>query len=195
VIPSNPQPQTYLSAARYALISVVVPLTILWLATRKRVGTLWMLIAVVVALAIPTLVFLYRLGSSVPSLEDPATWAAVTPFVMTSLAGLPVLAYAVLVCRALVKRRSRRLAWLAGLTVMATLVISAIWLWFDTRLTLGDPREHYTWSDWYSAIMMGAYAVGLLASIAWTACGLFRFVVMRAGRKFGRMGRTPVLME
>jgi tRNA A-37 threonylcarbamoyl transferase component Bud32/outer membrane protein assembly factor BamB len=194
VIPSNPQPQTYLSAAGLALINVVVPLIILWLARRRRVGGLRMLIALLIAVAIPPTVFLYRFGSFGPELEDPATWATMTHFVTNSLAGLPVLAYAVLACRALAKRRARRLAWLAVLTMLATLMIAAIWLWSDTRIPLGDAREHYTWSDWYLVIMIGAYVAGLLALTAWAAWGLFRFVV-QAGRKFGRMGRTPVLIE
>jgi len=195
VTPSfNPQPQTYLSVARLALINVVLPLAILRLATRRRVLGIRLLIALPIAVAIPLVVLLYRSGSFSPALEDPATWAAIMPLVVSSLVGLPVLAYAVLACRTLVNRRGTRFAWLAGLTVMATLVIAATWLWSDMRNSSGDAREHYTWSAWYLVIMMGAYVVGLLALTAWAARGFFRYVV-RAGRKLGRMGRTPALTE
>jgi hypothetical protein len=127
-IPSNPQPQTHLSVAWLALLNVVVPLAILRLATRKRISSLRLLMALPAAVAVPVAVFLSRFGSLTPPLDDPSTWVAVGIFALTSLAGLPVLIYLTSAAVILLRRRWRRFLALIGLTVVVSVVLSMIWL-------------------------------------------------------------------
>jgi hypothetical protein len=54
---------------------------------------------------------------------------------------------------------------IAGLTTVASAIISAVWLRYDSR---GMPAiEHYGWSGWPLAIVLGAYAAGVLILIGW----------------------------
>jgi hypothetical protein len=205
-ISSNPQPQTYLSVAGLALLNVVVPLAILRLATRRRRGSLPLLMALPVAVAVPVAGFLFRFKSLWPPRDDdPSAWVAdrtfaltslaghpgtapaqddrflLAVFALTSLAGLPVLVYLTAAVMTLVRRRWGRLALLIGLTVVVGVMIGLVWLGMDRQSTLA--LEHYTWSGWYEVAMPAAYVVGLLALVEWLARGLSRLV---RGRRRGK---------
>jgi hypothetical protein len=79
---------------------------------------------------------------------------------MAAFAGLPVLAYARIAGQSIFHRRWRPLAWLAGLTAVASVAVGAFWLWSEMR---GMPAiERYTWSGWYMVLVPGAYVVGSL---------------------------------
>jgi hypothetical protein len=82
-----------------------------------------------------------------------------------TLAGLPVAIYAALIASSAFRRRWRRLVKLVGLTLLITVVIGAGWLWFDMRSM--PAIEHYERSGWELAILVGAYAVGAGAILAW----------------------------
>jgi hypothetical protein len=176
-IPSNPQPRTYLLVAWLALLSVVVPLATLRLATRRPISSLRLVIALPAAAAIPVAGFLYRLGSWTLPLDDPSTWAAAGTFALTSLAGLPILFYLTAAASILVRRHWRRLLLLLALTVIASVLLGGIWLGWDSHRMRDVEREHYNWSDWYEAVLPGVYAVGVLALVAWAVRRLIRFAV------------------
>ncbi len=148
-----------------ALINIVVPLTVLRFATRKRRGSMMLLLTLPIVVAIPLATFLAMSRTLKPPLEEPATWSAMAQLALSSLGGLPVLAFAVLAGRCCVRRRSRRLTWLAGLTAIASLLIAAVWMWFDMKSMVA--LEHYAWRGWYQIALPGGYAVGTLALVAW----------------------------
>jgi hypothetical protein len=56
--------------------------------------------------------------------------------------------------------------------VLITVVIGAGWLWFDMRSM--PAIEHYERSGWELAILVGAYAVGAGAILAWFGREVFR---------------------
>jgi len=169
-----------------ALVDVVLPLVILRLAARPRVWSVRFLMALPVAAAVPLTVFL-ALEPLVPALPDPFPSSARLLFILGTLAGIPVVAYMIMVAATLLRRRWRRLALLAGLTVLAAVVLGLIWLWSDMRAM--PAIEHYTWSGWYQVVLPAAYVVGMLGTIAWAALGFFR-LVMRVGRR--RAAVTPL---
>lgn len=173
-ISSNAKPRTYGTAAWLALINVVLPLAILRLAARRRVSSLRLLLALPVAVAVPLAMFLHQFGSWTPPLDDPSTWNAVRPFALTALAGLPILFYLVSAAGILVRRRWRRSAVLIGLTVVASVVLGALWLRWDAQTMFASELAHYNGSDWYLVVLPGAYAVGVLLLVGWVLRGMFR---------------------
>jgi len=169
----------YLALAGIALIDVVVPLAILWLATRKRFWSVRMLLALPVVIAIPLGVGLTLKRLLPVELPDPIRWHAFLFFTLVSLAGLPPLAYLALVGSTLVRRRWRRLALIVGLTAIVAAVIGTYWLQSDMQSM--PAIEHYSWSAWHLLAWPAAYAVGLLVLIGWA--------LRRAGRMTMRLGR------
>jgi len=172
-------PVRYLALAGIALIDVVVPLAILWLATRKRFWSVRMLLALPVVIAIPLGVGLTLKRLLPVELPDPIRWHAFLFFTLVSLAGLPPLAYLALVGSTLVRRRWRRLALIVGLTAIVAAVIGTYWLQSDMQSM--PAIEHYSWSAWHLLAWPAAYAVGLLVLIGWA--------LRRAGRMTMRLGR------
>jgi tRNA A-37 threonylcarbamoyl transferase component Bud32/outer membrane protein assembly factor BamB len=172
-IPTNPQPASYLSVACLALINVAMPLGILWLATRHRVSRVKLLMALPIFVAIPVATFFYRFGAVSAPLDDPATWADISSFVVTSVLGVPVLAYVAAAGVAAARRRWRPVATLIALTVIISVFLGVAWLARDRQVMLA--LEHYTWAGWYHVFLPGAYTVGLLALGAWAVRGLIRF--------------------
>ena len=86
-------------------------------------------------------------------------------FVLGTLAGLPIIFYAVSVVANLFRRRWKALAWVAGLTAIGSAIIAAAWLWADSRTM--PAIEHYGRSGWPLVLVPGAYAVGVLLLIGW----------------------------
>ncbi|HZW30304.1 MAG TPA: VCBS repeat-containing protein, partial [Isosphaeraceae bacterium] len=172
-----------LAVVALALLNVGLPLVILRLAARRRPWTLRLLMALPVAAAIPLTAFL-ALEPLIPSLPAPFPSSAKTLYTLGTLAGIPVVAYPILVGWSLIRRNWRGLAMLAGLTVAVSLAIGLTWLRVGMRAM--PAIEHYTWSEWYAIVLPGAYAVGFLFVSDKTIRGVTRWV--------GRRGR-PERME
>jgi hypothetical protein len=110
-----------------------------------------------------------------PSVLANATLLSLSPKVLFgfgTLAGLPVAICAALIASSAFRRRWRRLVKLVGLTLLITVVIGAGWLWFDMRSM--PAIEHYERSGWELVILVGAYAVGAGAILAWFGRKVFR---------------------
>jgi hypothetical protein len=156
-----------------ALINVVIPVVILRMATRRRLGSLRLLLALPVAVAIPIAILI--MVKSLSREVSVASWpVAILALTVVSIAGLPVLGYAGIVGLSILRRRWRQLAWLAGLTALASVAVGACWLGFDLRDM--PAIERYNWSGWYGVALPSAYAVGVLALIAWAVRGAARLV-------------------
>jgi hypothetical protein len=166
-------PLVFLGLAGLALINVVVPLSILKLATRRRVWGVRLLMALPVVVAIPLAAFL-AIESVTPSMAGLSVERAILIIMLSTLGGLPVVVYAALIGSSLLRRRWLRFAVLAFLTLLASFALGAYWLGSD--LPRMPAIEHYTWSEWYGVIFPGAYAVGVLASIAWVLRCLSRMM-------------------
>jgi hypothetical protein len=167
-----------LAVVGLALLNVFLPLGALRLAARRRPWTMRLLMALPVAAAVPLTAFV-ALEPLIPTLPAPFPSSSKVLFTLGSLAGIPIVSFAAVAGRNLVRRRWRRLALLTGLTVLASLAIGLVWLQIDIRSM--PPIEHYSWSGWYLAVLPGAYSLGLLLVMAWTIRGMLR-LPRRQGR-------------
>src|SRR5207248_1304780 len=113
-----------------ALVNVVVPLLILKLATRRRVWSVRMLLALPAVVAIPMTAFL-TFVSATPSMAGASAGEAIAGFGRATVGGLPIVVYLALVGESLIRRRRRRLVKLAVLGVLATAVLAGFWLLED----------------------------------------------------------------
>ncbi len=166
-------PQFVLAMCGMALINVLVPLLILKLATRRRVWSVRMLLALPAVVAIPMTAF-PTFVSEMPSMAGASAGQAIAGFGRATLGGLPIVVYVALVVESLIRRRRRQLVKLAVLGVLATAVLAGFWLLEDG---LRKPAiEHYTWTDWYAVIVPGHYLAGVLAMVAVAVRGAWRFV-------------------
>ncbi len=164
-------PTSLIAVTGLALLNLVLPLGILRLAARRRVWSVGVLMALPVAAAVPLTAFVL-LQPVIPVLADPFPSSPRILYTIGTLVGIPLVALPVLAVWSLMTRRWVRLAWLAGLTIVASLGIAGAWLWADMRAM--PAIEHYSWSGWYLIVLFGAYAVGLLSAIAWAARSSFR---------------------
>ena len=158
-----------------ALINIGLPLAILKMATRQRIRSIRLLLAIPVAVAIPLTVSRAFLSLSAVQLTA------------STLAGIPFLVYAGAVGQSIINRRFRRFAVLIGLTALYAAVIASWWLWHDSRGM--SAFEYYSWSGWYVVAIPGAFIVGALACITWPARGAFRLIVRRRQQRVDRTAR------
>ena len=89
-------PQFLLALGGLALINVVVPLLILKLATRRRVWSVRMLLALPAVVAIPMTAFL-TFVSATPSMAGASAGQAIAGFGRATLGGMPIVVYVALV--------------------------------------------------------------------------------------------------
>ncbi len=167
-----------------ALLNVLLPLGILRMAARRRPWTMRLLMALPVAAAIPLTAFV-ALEPLIPTLPAPYVFSSRGLFTLGTLAGTPIVTLAAFVGVGVIKRRWKRLALLAGLTVLASLATAVTWLWLDMRTM--PAIEHYSGSGWYLAVLPGAYAVGVLMIVAWP----IRKIVLWRPRRRRAASDTP----
>jgi outer membrane protein assembly factor BamB/tRNA A-37 threonylcarbamoyl transferase component Bud32 len=170
----------FLGMAGLATINVVIPLSIVKLATRRRVWGVRLLLALPAVVAIPLAVFLTVL-SVTPSMAGATAPQVITGFSLATLGGLPIVVYVALIGSSLLRRRWWRLVMIAVLSVLVTVGLAAYWLWVDRRWMA--TIEHYTWSGWHTVIVPGLYLVGGLAMVTWAVRGTARFVWKRWRRR------------
>jgi hypothetical protein len=154
-----------------ALFNVFLPLMFLRLAARRRPWTMRIMMLIPVAAAVPLTAFV-ALEPLIPTLPAPYPSSSRMLFFLGSLVGVPIVCIAATVGGSLVRRRWRRLALLAGLTVLASVAIGLLWLVIDSRSM--PAIEHYTWSGWYLAVLPGGYAAGVLMLMSWAVRGILR---------------------
>jgi hypothetical protein len=161
-------------------INVGAPLGIFWLATRRGIRSLRLLLALPAMVAIPItgLSWLGRLFSTGagPNLSrESAALVAVL-----SLMGVPLLAYAGSLTAALLRGRWGRLLILAALTASAGALVGGLGLYFALKQM--PAREHYTYAGWYHAVWFGVYVVGVLLLLRRLARSLAR-IARRIARR------------
>ena len=143
-----------------ALVNVFLPLGILRFAAGRRRFSLPPLMALPVAAAVPLSVFLtVEPMLPVPAPSWPLAASPMAVFALSTLAGVPIVAFGVLAVWSLLRRRWRVLGVLAGIGVLASLAIAAVWIRVDMRNM--PAIEHYSRSGWYVVILPG----GMIASV------------------------------
>jgi hypothetical protein len=167
-------PRFVLALGALALINIVAPLLILKHATRRRVASLRMLLALPIVVAFSMAAF-QTFVSAAPSAAGASTWQAIAGFGRATLGGLPVVVYVALFGSSLICRRRRRLVKLAILSVLATGVVAGFWLLEDGLRK--SAFEHYTVTGRYLVIVPGLYLAGVLAMVALAVRRAWRFVV------------------
>ena len=116
--------------------------------------------ALPVAAAVPLSVFLtVEPMLPVPAPSWPLAASPMAVFALSTLAGVPIVAFGVLAVWSLLRRRWRVLGVLAGIGVLASLAIAAVWIRVDMRNM--PAIEHYSRSGWYVVILPG----GMIASV------------------------------
>jgi len=168
-----------------AFINVVIPLVILRLATRRRFWSARLLLALPVVVAIPLGSF--RTIRSPYLVLATATLEAALAFAALTAMGLPILEYLARAVTSVIHRRWRRLAVLAGLTALASIVVGAVTVWNDAHATAAI--ERYDWSGWYTAVGPGAYALGLVFLIVGIIRRMAGFTIRGWRRVFARRER------
>ena len=164
-----------------AMVNVVLPLLILLPWTRAwHESPSGPLMALPVAAALPLMVFL-MLERVLPVGSNALLSSEKRLFVTGTVAGcyqwpwprLP-LTVAAWPC----VRRWRPPAALGGLTILASLAIAVVWVWFDMKSMASI--ERYGWRGWHLVALPGVYAASALLLIGWAILSLFR--VMKRSR-------------
>jgi hypothetical protein len=155
------------------LINVVLPLSILRVVAGRRRFSIRALMAVPLAAAIPIMVF-RMLEPVLPVGSTPLLGSEKRLFIAGTAAGLPIVLALVLTALSLARRRWRPLGTLAGLTLLASLVIATVWLWCDVKSM--SSIEQYGLSGWYLIALPAVYAASVLLLVGWITRGIFAFV-------------------
>ena len=113
-----------------------------------------------------------------------ATPEAALAFLVLTVGGLPVLAYLARAGTIVTHRRWRRLAVLALLTVLSSIVLGAVMIWTGPHAMASI--ERYDWSGWYTAVGPGRYALGVVFLIVGIIRGMARFTIRGWRRAFVR---------
>ena len=170
-------PRAFLAAAGLALVNVVFPLLILRLVIgRRRVFRMWALMVLPVAVVVPLMVFL-GLRPWLPVGEQNWLGTQERVFLAGTLGGVPVVLGVWWAIAAVVRGRWRRIAAMAGLVVMATLLVARVWIWMDRKGMA--PIERYGWEGWELVVMVGAYGAAVVWGVGLFVRGMYGLVRRR----------------
>jgi hypothetical protein len=143
-----------------ALINVVIPLTILRRATRRRFWSMGLVLALPAASAVVLTSFVVFRTFFPGAREGYFNGPAVAGIMLVgSVLGLPLLVYATVALTDLARRRWRRLASLVVSTAGVSAVVGGVLIARDRRLM--PPLGSFDWSGWYDLLPWGAYLVGV----------------------------------
>ncbi len=159
-------PRGFIVMIALALVNLAIPLGLLALAARRRPWTIRLLLALPAAAAVP----LYALHAFEPLMPAEFASIPVSPrelYVLATLAGAPLVAFAGAVGWSLLRLRWRRLLALAALLVVCSALVSAGWIAYDIRTM--PPPGHYDRSGWAPALVLlpGAGVAGSLLILGW----------------------------
>jgi hypothetical protein len=166
-------PWAFLAAVGLALVNVALPLLVLRLVGGRRRFSIRALMALPVAAAIPLMGYLV-LEPVLPVGSTPLLASEKRLFTVGTLAGLPIVFCVIWMASSLLRRRGKPALGLAGLMVLASLTIAAVWLWVDMRSMA--TLEHYGSTGWYLVALPGTYAAAIAAIFARAILGLYRLV-------------------
>ena len=166
-------PWGFLAAAALAFVNVVIPLFLLRLVAGRRRFSIRALMALPVATAIPLMCFLL-LEPELPVGSTPLFATEKRLFAVGTLAGVPIVFCVLGMARSLARLRVKPAMALAALTIVSSLAIAAVWLWFDKRSMAS--MEHYDPAGWILVALPGAYVAAILWIIASVTIKAYRFV-------------------
>jgi hypothetical protein len=92
-------------------------------------------------------------------------------FVVGTLAGIPLVAFALLALLALARGRWKSLSLLVALVLLSSVVTSLGWFLYDMRSM--PVIERYSLSGWHFAVAIGVYAAGIAVVLGWISRRLF----------------------
>ncbi len=171
-----------LAVTGLALLNVFVPLSLLWLAARRRPWSLRVSMALPVAVAVPLTAFqAVEPLLPIPPPSAPLPSGSLALFALGSAAGVPLIAYVILLAMTLLRRRWRNLLFLTAFTLLASFTTAAIWLWLDMRTMPAIERDSR--SGWDLALLPGACAIGVLMLIICPIRQTTRWITRRRKRK------------
>jgi hypothetical protein len=165
-------PWAFLAAAGLAFVNVVLPLFFLRLVAGRRRFSIRALMALPVAAAIPLMCFLVL----EPELPVGSTALPTTEkrlFAIGTLAGVPIVFCALWIARSLARLCFKPSLAFATLTVVGSLAIAALWLWFDRKSM--SAVEHYDRAGWYLVALPGAYVAAVVLLLTRATVRLYGF--------------------
>jgi hypothetical protein len=168
----------FLAMGALALVNVLVPIAFLLLAVRRG-WSVRALMALPIAAAVPLLLF-RTMEPLVPVQIGPLAASTRLVFTLGTIAGIPLLTCAFsgfMAVWGLIRSRWKPFVVLVDATVLATVVVAAAWLWIDSRAM--PAIEHYERSNWYLAVIPGAYLVGIMLPVL----GIVRRIHRGLGRQ------------
>ncbi len=147
-----------------AVVNVLAPLGIVWLASRRRAWSILTLMSLPVAAAVPLSVF----QTVEPLVPAQLGTVAISPrlvFALSTIAGIPIVVLLAAAGWWLVRLRWRKLLGLLALVALASAAVAGTWIAYDVRTM--PAIEHYGRPRWPLALVPGAYAAGLLILLGW----------------------------
>ncbi len=147
-----------------AVVNLAIPLGLLKLAARRRPWTMRVLLVLPLAAAVP----LYGLHVFEPLLQQMANGPIMSmraAYVVATLAGAPLVAFAIATGSSLVRLRWRRLLVLAALLVVCSALVAASWIGYDIRTM--PPPGHYDRTGWAFALVPGVELAGSILILGW----------------------------
>ncbi len=152
---------------RAVVLSLVILLIPYWLiraAVRRRDLGRWRSMLIVTGLAVLTFgIIALRFLS-----RDPQGDLPLGPLLAMSVGGLALLAWPRALLSSLFRGDWRRVRWLLGGTLAASIALAAIVLSVASQWK--SPEQHYSWQRWWLILLLGAFAVGMLM-VLWQGIG------------------------
>ena len=100
-------------------------------------------------------------------------------FVTGTVAGVPVVFGATAVVAAgLLRRRWKTIAAMAGVVVVATMLVAGGWIWID-RKSMAVGFEYHGWEGWWLVMMVGAYLGAVVWGVGKVILGIHEWVRRR----------------
>lgn len=147
-----------------AIVNLAIPLGLLRLAARRRPWTIRLLLALPIAAAVP----LYVLHAFEPLMPHTIGASAVSPqrvYLALTMAGAPLVAFAMTVGWSLVRFRWRTLLGMSALWLVSSAAVAASWIAYDIRSM--PPPGHYDRSEWAFVLVPGMAVAGSLLILGW----------------------------
>ena len=172
-------PWGFLAAAGLALVNVILPLLLLRLVAGRRRFSIRALMSLPIAAAIPLMCFLV-LEPVLPVDTVPFLASERRLFTAGTLAGVPIVFCVVWLARSLARLRFKRALGFAAMSLVSSLAIAGLWLWFDKKSMA--TIEQYDLTGWILVSLLGAYVASFFTCLAWGVLKIHRSV-RRASRR------------
>ncbi len=157
-------PRGFVTMIVLALVNLAIPLGLLKFAARRRPWTTRLLLALPIAAAVP----LSALSFFAPLIDaqiGKTMFAAGVIYIVATLAGATLLAFAGATAWSLIRLRWKRLLAITALLLVSSAAAACVWIAYDIRTM--PPPGHYGRSEWALVLVPGVAVAGSLILLGW----------------------------